>query len=205
MTEANEVLGSASNITGNTYRRRALLYAKLDRQLCRSTRFFGAASATNAVLCDLLVPQRRWAISRRARRFLAEVGTDLEIMNVDSALRIARGDCRTDDLDRAMVEAEQRAVQSSINDLHNRDPVNLSKMLRELDDVLNGASFGSLFGRMCEPAASYIGVLQQVRRNLGRSILFVRQEDRESIGCTLIHHLRGSNTLITSADWSTFI
>jgi hypothetical protein len=114
-------------------------------------------------------------------------------MNMDCALRIARGDCRTAELDKTMVEVEQRAVQASINDLHSRDPVNLSKMLRELDDALNGASFCSLFGRMFEPAASYIGVLQQVRRRLGRSIMFVRQGDRESIGRALIHHIRGSD------------
>jgi hypothetical protein len=185
----NEFLGNAG-ITGNAYRRRAVLYAKLDRQLFRSTRFFGAASATNAVLCDLLAPHRRWAISSRSRRFLADVGADLEIMNMDCALRIARGDCRMAELDRTMVEVEQRAVQASINDLRSRDPVNLSKMLRELDDVLNGASFCSLFGRMFEPAASYIGVLRQVRRNLGRSIMFVRQGDRESIGRALIQHIR---------------
>jgi hypothetical protein len=170
-----------------------VLYAKLDRQLCKSTRFFGAASATNAVLCDLLAPHRRWAISSRSQRFLADVGADLEIMNMDCAVRIARGDCRTAELDRTMVEVEQGAVQASINELHSRDPVNLSKMLRELDDVLNGASICSLFGRMSEPAATYVGVLQQVRRNLGRSIMFVRQGDRESIGRTLIHHIRGSD------------
>jgi hypothetical protein len=180
-------------MTGNAYRRRAVLYAKLDRQLCGNTRFFGAASATNAVLSHLLAPHRRWAISSRSLRFLADVGAVLEIMNMDCASRIARGDCRMAELDRTMVEVEQGAVQASINDLHSRDPVSLSKMLRELDDVLNGASLCSLFGRMFEPAASYIGVLRQVRRNLGRSIMFVRQGDRESIGRALIQHIRGSD------------
>jgi hypothetical protein len=175
---------------GSAYRRRAALYADIDRELRSSTRFFGAASATNSVLGDLLAPHRRWTVSGRSRRFLAVVGARLEVMNVDSARRITLGDWRSVGLDETMVEREQRAVQASIEDLHTREPEYLCKVLRELDGVLNSAGLCRLFGRLSEPTASYIRVLQQVRGYLGRSIAFVRQEDRESIGRALIHHLR---------------
>ncbi|HEX3950182.1 MAG TPA: hypothetical protein VHW95_10070 [Steroidobacteraceae bacterium] len=183
-------MAAPENPAPNPYLRRAALYAGMDGLLCRHTRFFGAAAQTNVLLAALLAPAARFALSRDARHFLGDIGGRLEGLNLSIARKIAAGRYRPQDLDHAMVDSEQSAVQSHIDQWRLTNAHRFGLIARELDALMNGRHICSLLGRVHAAAASYIGTLEEVRRRLGHPIAFVRQKDRVSVGCALIGRIR---------------
>jgi hypothetical protein len=183
------MMSTFANHPANPYLRRAALYAALDALLCNRTRFFGAAAQTNSVLGALLAPACI-PLSGGTRHFLGEIGGQLEILNLSIARNIAMGLYPHQDLDQTMVQTEQSAVQSQIDEWCLHDPRRFDLVSRDLDELMNARSLCSLFGRMHAAASSYLGTLSEVRRGLGRPIAFIRQEDRVSVGRALINRIR---------------
>jgi hypothetical protein len=178
------------SLSSGSFGSRAARYAALDDQLASKTRFFRAASHTNCVLHELLSGLVwRSLVSQPARRFLAELGGRLELINIRNARRI-QDENLTGDLDSYMVRTEQEAVQSQIDALENLSrPVHSSLML-EFDDLLKVGGLPACVLRRCPPAAVYLDVLRQLRNQIGGPLRFARQRDREWIGIGLIRAIR---------------
>lgn len=175
--------------SANPFRTRAWLYAQFDSRLCTWTRFFGAAAVTTIVLIDFLSPATQWFVSALSQQFLAELSASLESHNVEFARRIALGSFVVGDLDAAGVAGEQGAVQRRLDHLLSHDPAAYRVLLREVDAILNGRGCTALMAKCSRASSWYLGVLDQVRPELGGRIRFADQEDRVAIGLALIRQL----------------
>jgi hypothetical protein len=175
------------------FQRRALLYADLDRELSRKTRFFGAASMTNNVL-GRLFEFHPTLISPDSGRLLQRLGAALERLNVGFAKSIRAGVECGDALDRRLVEAEQRAAQTQWGKSYSK-PVE-----QELDDLLNGSHVLCLFARFWKDSRDYSAVLAALRRQMGVRLNFADEAHRVNIGCALIAHLHTARHVARRID-----
>ena len=65
-----------------------------------------------------------------------------------------------------------------------------SKTITEINGALNPGTPGQFFSTQFSTDKAYAGVLDSVRKDLGRNIDFSKQSDREAIGNALIQHIR---------------
>jgi hypothetical protein len=164
------------------FQRRAVLYAELDRDLRKKTRFFGAASMTNNVLARLF-EFHPTLISSDSGALLQGLGRSLERFNLSMAAGIRANSEAGSALDRRLVEAEQRAAQ--------REWRNSQRALveAELDHLLNGSHVLCLFARFWKDSRDYTAVLAGLRKQMGVRLQFGNEAHRIGIGCALIDHL----------------
>lgn len=139
-------------------------------------------------------------ISASTQEFLGAVGQDLLKLNRGAAADIQSGKMSGPDLDARMVHMEQSKVQESLNSLKTSDPAAYQTLVKESNAGLNPSAdmrrLGSVFGT----DKAYMGVLDGVRKQLGRNIDFSKQGDREAIGNALIQHIRKTGGCDVAGD-----
>jgi hypothetical protein len=172
----------------SSFKHRALLYWKLDRQLSSQTRFFGAAALTNTALYELSSPLGRCLVGLGAQGFLWRLGTRLQTINQRSAHLIAAGSRMAPSVDVAMVTIEQRAVQGELNALGAQDCAFLRSVTADVDLLLN-SDWLHLMRKSSPAVCTYLEILRTVRYELGGRIYFADQRHREAIGFGVIKSL----------------
>jgi hypothetical protein len=183
----------------SSFKDRALLYWKLDGQLSRQTRFFGAAALTNTALYELSSPLGRWVVGLGVQRFLCGLGAHLQNINQRSAQLISARTCMAPTVDVAMVTLEQQAVQGELNSLGARDFALLRRVTTDVDFLLNSEWIHLM--RMSGAAVhTYVEILRRVRRELGGRIYFAHQKHREAIGLGVIRSLYGLLPVSPTSD-----
>ncbi|MGH7489234.1 MAG: hypothetical protein ACREMY_27065, partial [bacterium] len=93
-------------------------------------------------------------------------------------------------LDGQLVHNEQSAVQGQLNSLQQSDPAAYAKTIGEINGALNPGTLGKEASSLFSTDKAFQGVLNGVRKDLGRNIDFSKQGDREAIGNALIQHIR---------------
>jgi RHS repeat-associated protein len=190
---------ACSGILGNSssgFCDRATEYGKIDgNATVRSqTRFFAAASAVSSALADVDAPGSNLigGISGQTASFLEGVGQKLEAFNEGEAHLIASGNLSGPGLDQQLVHNEQTLVQGSLDSLKQSSPDAYNQTISQINGALNpGSNTLSGFASTRFPTdAAYAGVLDGVRKDLGRNIDFSKQGDREAIGNALVNHVR---------------
>jgi RHS repeat-associated protein len=179
---------------GSSYCHRAREYMTLDAMVGNQTRFFAATSAVSQVLADTAVPALplfgRYPISKSTQAFLDNVGVNLEQFNIRTAFSIKQNpSLGGPNLDRAMVHAEQMIVQGLIDDLRQSDPGKYATTMSEINELLNPTGFSKFFATRFPTDKASAGVLDEVRRGLGRDINFANQDDREAKGNHYVDHI----------------
>jgi hypothetical protein len=173
------------------FARRARLYRALDRRLAARTRFFGAAALTNQALAELFSrPAGRLCVSAATFDFLARLGHYLESINTGQAVSMQDAAGHGETLDQAMVSLEQSEVQAHLERLQRSDPGAHETTVLQLNRLLTTATLRAVPPSLFPSAANYAQVLRAVGAELGHTVSFARQKDRECIGQTLIRRLR---------------
>ena len=173
---------------------RATEYGQIHEQVKDKTYFFAAASAVSVAFGtgDMgyggFLSRTFGPLSKSTQDFVGKVGQDLLQINRGIAGEIQSGKLGGSDLDARIVNREQTKVQGALDSLKKSDPAAYDKLVKESNAGLNPsenlrkAAFGT--------DKAYLGVLDGVRKNLGRDIDFRKQSDREAIGNALIQHIR---------------
>ena len=107
-------------------------------------------------------------------------------MNRIAAADIRSGKLGGPDLDSRMVHMEQSRVQGSLDSLKKSDPAAYKTLVAESNAGLNPSDAMRRAGSIFPTDKAYLGVLDGVRKQLGRNIDFSKQGDREAIGNALI-------------------
>ena len=81
-------------------------------------------------------------------------------------------------------------VQSQLDSLQQSNPAAYSKTITDINGALNPGKIGQFFSTRLPTDKAYAGVLDGVRKDLGRNIDFSKQSDREAIGNAVINHVR---------------
>jgi hypothetical protein len=189
---------ACSGVLGNTgsgFCTRATEYGKFDANpgIQSQTRFFGAANAVSQALADVAVPvASRFEVSQQTANFLEGVGQTLEKLNQTEASAIQNGSLSGSNLDQQLVHNEQSAVQSQLDNLQQSNPDAYNKTITDINGALNPGPVGQFASTLFGTDKAYAGVLDGVRKDLGRNIDFSNQSDREAIGNALIKHIRQS-------------
>lgn len=175
---------------------RAIEYGQIDARVSGQTRFFAAASAVSLALAnsdvgyDGFISRLTPQISGSTQQFLGAVGQDLLQLNRSAAADIQSGKMSGPDLDARMVHMEQSNVQGSLDALKKSDPAAYKTLVAESNAGLNPTDRMRKVGSVYSTDKAYLGVLDGLRKQLGRNIDFSKQGDREVIGNALIHHIR---------------
>ena len=85
---------------------------------------------------------------------------------------------------------EQTEVQKQLDSLNKSDSGAYAKTISEINSVLNPGIAGQVASSLFSTDRAFGGVLNGVRKSLGRNLDFSKQSDREAIGNALIQHLR---------------
>jgi RHS repeat-associated protein len=190
---------ACSGILGNSssgFCTRATEYGKLDANpaVQSQTRFFAAANAVSQGLADVAAWSpgvRMEGVSAQTANFLEGVGQNLEKMNQTEAAAIQNGTLSGPNLDGQLVHNEQSSVQSQLDGLQQSNPSAYNTTISEINGALNpSSSFSQKVSSAFPTDAAFQGVLNGVRKDLGRNIDFSKQGDREAIGNALIKHIR---------------
>lgn len=187
---------ACSGVLGNTgsgFCTRATEYGKFDANpaIQSQTRFFGAANAVSQALADVAVPvASRFVVSQQTATFLEGVGQNLEKLNQTEASAIQNGTLSGPNLDQQLVHNEQSAVQGQLDSLQQSNPDAYKTTISEINGALNPGTAGQFASTLFSTDKAYAGVLDSVRKDLGRNIDFSKQSDREAIGNALIKHVR---------------
>jgi hypothetical protein len=168
---------------------RAALYARLDTHLRQKTRFFGAAFMTNRVLGYLVSARSGLSISEATCDWLARLGGALETANLDIARALDDLSLEGPSLDGAIVSREQSIVADALDTARIAQPGFHSRMLSELDILLNQRHWTALL-RLNSDVYWYCRILSAVREQLACPIEFGSRRHRETIGMALIANLR---------------
>jgi RHS repeat-associated protein len=178
--------------SGSAFCGRATEYGQIDARVSGQTRFFAAASAVSQSLANSDVGyggfmSRTFApISGSTQQFLGAVGQDLLQMNRSAAGDIQSGRLTGPDLDAGMVHMEQSKVQGSLDSLKKSDPAAYQTLVKESNAGLNPSDAMRKAGSLFATDKAYLGVVDGVRKKLGRDIDVSKQGDREAIGNSLI-------------------
>ena len=174
---------------------RAAEYARFDASpaINSRTRFFGAAATVSNALGDV----DAWrpgtfitGVSNQTRGFLEGVGRTLQSFNEGESHLVATGALGSGPaLDRQLVHNEQSVVQGALDGLKSSDPKAYDKTIGEINGSLNGLVSKGL-QQLAPSDRAYAAVLQGVTKDLGHSINFANQGDREAIGNALAQNLR---------------
>ncbi len=189
MTYVNSLAGQKSSFR-SSFKQRALGYWKLDQQLSRQTRFFGAAALTNTALYELSSPMGRYLAGSCVQGFLWTLGAHLHTINQQNAHLIAEGARMAPSVDVAMVTIEQQAVQDELNALGAQDCAFFRIVISEVDFLLN-SGWLRIMGKSSPAVCTYLKILRRVRSQVGGRIHFVCQNHREAIGFAVIGFLSG--------------
>lgn len=185
------------------FKRRARLYSELDRRLRPETRFYAAAALTNIVLAQLCIHRRGCVgLSCSTLTYLARLGGHLEQVNVGWAVEIARGRYPASTvqemsagipvgLDTALVRVEQAIVERHLGELGQADAPHHSRVVRQIDRILNWAPHWLSFLPGAHGTQAYGQVLRRVAMDVGRSLRFAVRDDRIRIGLALIGYASG--------------
>lgn len=172
---------------------RATEYGQIDSNsaIQSQTRFFAAANAVSQALADVAVPVlSRFEISSSTANFLEGVGENLQKLNESEASAIQNGTLSGPNLDQQLVHNEQSAVQGQLDNLQQSDAAAYKSTISEINSALNPGTVGQFASTRFATDKAYAGVLDGVRKDLGRNIDFSKQSDREAIGNALIKHIR---------------
>jgi hypothetical protein len=172
-----------------TFLRRARAYARTDDRLAGKTRFFAAASLTNAVLARLCGFGSSF-ISPECAHLLLTLGSTLESYNQSLAQTVLHSQQVGPMLDRSLVTLEQWVAQRYWRRYCVQHARSCRSVERELDRLLNGTHPASVFSNLWGESREYSLVLAQVRIARPASLRFASQKDRVQIGCGLVEHLR---------------
>jgi RHS repeat-associated protein len=190
---------ACSGVLGNTgsgFCTRATEYGKIDANptIQSETRFFAAANAVSQGLADVSawsIGVRIEGVSAQTTNILEGVGQRLEQFNEGAALMIVTGSMSGPGLDQKMVHNEQTIVQGELDKLKQSNPNAYTKTISEINSALNPNNpFKGWLSSRFPTDKAFQGVLNGVRKNLGRNIDFSKQSDREAIGNALIKHIR---------------
>jgi hypothetical protein len=129
-------------------------------------------------------------ISGNTASFLESVGQNLEKLNQREANAIQNGSLSGPNLDQRLVHNEQSAVQSQLDGLQQSNPGAYKTTISEINGALNPGAVGQFASTRFSTDAAYAGVLNGVRKDLGRNIDFSKQGDREAVGNALVNHIR---------------
>lgn len=121
---------------------------------------------------------------------MARLSSRLEEVNATIAAKVSSGELRGPNLDAQIVNIEQTAVQRALDSLQKIDSALNTKMVGEINSLLNPRGGASLGSRVLATDRAYGRILGGVRKDLGRDIDFARQSDREAIGNAVIDHIR---------------
>jgi hypothetical protein len=168
---------------------RARAYAQIDISLLGKTRFFAAASLTNAVLARLC-GFRSSLVSPQCKELLLILGATLEAYNERLARAALRSQKTGPVLDRSLVVLEQRVAQRWWRSYCAQHSSQARSVERELDDLLNGTHPASFFANLWADSREYNEVLSDSRIAARSSLHFAHQGDRVRIGYSLVVHLR---------------
>jgi hypothetical protein len=188
MTPAQSIRGCGA--THGEYRaclRRAQAYRRWDQRLRGRTRFFAAAAVVSEVLALLCDTPLRFAVSAAARRFLASLNADLELVNARSADRIESGALHSTELDAHLVRLEQAFVQTELNLLLRTRGEAAHALLGDCNRLLNA---GGLWLGCSQTPHILRCALVDLRHSRRAALDFGRQSDREQIGNGLIAAIR---------------
>jgi RHS repeat-associated protein len=190
-TDGHACSGVLGN-TGSGFCTRATEYGTIDANsgIQSQTRFFAAANAVSQALADVATPVSGFVVSGQTASFLEGVGQNLEKLNQTEASAIQNGSLSGPNLDQQLVHNEQSAVQGQLNNLQQSDPAAYTKTISEINGALNPGTFGQFLSTRLATDKAYAGVLDGVRKDLGRNIDFSKQSDREAIGNAVINHVR---------------
>ena len=188
---------ACSGILGNSssgFCTRATEYGKIDGNpaVQSQTRFFAAANAVSQSLADVDAPGSSLigGISGKTASFLEGVGQNLQKLNESEANAIQNGSLSGPNLDQQLVHNEQSAVQGQLDGLQQSNPDAYKTTISEINGALNPGALGTFASTRFSTDKAYAGVLDGVRKDLGRNIDFSKQSDREAIGNALINHIR---------------
>ena len=191
---------ACSGILGNTgsgFCTRATEYGKIDANptVQSQTRFFAAANAVSQGLADMAAWSpgvRMMGVSAQTSNFLEGVGEKLQKINESEASAIQNGTLSGPNLDQQLVRTEQLAVQAQLDALQQSNPDAYNQTISEINRALNPipGSFDQRVSSAFPTDAAFQGVLNGVRKDLGRNIDFSKQGDREVIGNALIDYVR---------------
>jgi len=194
-TDGHACSGVLGNM-GSGFCTRATEYGKFDAisGIQSQTRFFAAANAVSQGLADVAAwsPAVRFqGISAQTTNFLEGVGENLQKLNETEASAIQNGTLSGPGLDQQLVHNEQTAVQGQLDALQQSNPGAYNQTISEINGALNPTSYLDRKITSAAPTdAAFQGVLNGVRKDLGRNIDFSKQSDREAIGNALINHIR---------------
>ena len=193
-TDGHACSGVLGN-TGSGFCTRATEYGKFDASpgVQSKTRFFAAANAVSQALADVAAwspAVRMDGISAQTATFLEGVGEKLQGMNEAEAHMIASGGLSGPGLDQQLVHNEQTAVQGQLDSLRQSNPDAYKATISEINGALNPGALGKEASSLFPTDKAFQGVLDEVRKGLGRNIDFSKQGDREAIGNALIQHVR---------------
>jgi len=188
---------ACSGILGNQgsgFCMRADEYGRIDANpnIQSQTRFFAAANAVSQALADVDAPGSSLigGISSNTSTFLEGVGQRLQAFNECKAHLIASGDMSGPGLDQQLVHNEQTMVQGQLDNLKQSNPDAYNQTITEINGALNPGAVGQFASTRFSTDKAYAGVLDGVRKDLGRNIDFSKKSDREAIGNALIKHIR---------------
>jgi RHS repeat-associated protein len=181
--------------SGSDYCRRALSYAEIDGVVASRTRFFAAASATVQMLASMDIPVAgRLGTSASTRSFLSTLSGNLERTNATLERSILNGlsIAGTGSLDERMVHREQTEVQGALDAFSASNASGYKELIAQVNGLLNPSGMTQKAGTFFGSDRAYAGVLNSVRKSLGRDIDFSKQGDREAIGEAVIKEIRNS-------------
>lgn len=189
---------ACSGVLGNTgsgFCTRATEYGKFDANpaIQSQTRFFGAANAVSQGLADVAAwspAVSAMGVSKQTANFLEGVGENLQKLNETEANAIQNGTLSGAGLDQQLVHNEQTTVQGQLDALQQADPSAYGKTISEINGALNPTGFDKTISSAFPTDKAFQGVLDGVRKDLGRNIDFANQGDREAIGNALIQQVR---------------
>ncbi|HWB85158.1 MAG TPA: RHS repeat-associated core domain-containing protein [Bryobacteraceae bacterium] len=192
---------ACSSLIGNTgsgFCQRAVEYSSArfdaDPRVSSQTRFFAAAAAVSEAVANVDGPgfiSNRFVSPGTATFLEKNIGQDLEQLNSRTVEDVRNGSLAGPNLDARLVHTEQTEVQKQLDSLNKSDPAAYAKTISEINGVLNPTGVGAKTASSLFPTdRAFGGVLDSVRRTLGRNIDFSKQSDREAIGNALINHIR---------------
>jgi hypothetical protein len=188
----------------SAYCQRATEYGQVHEQVKDKTYFFAAASAVSVAFGtgDMgpggILSRTFGPLSKSTQDFMGKVGQDLLQVNRGIAGEIQSGKLSGADLDARIVNREQTKVQGALDSLKKSDPAGYDKLVKESNAGLNPTA--GLRKLAVGTDKAYLGVLDGVRKSLGRDIDFARQSDREAIGNALIQHIRKTGGCDVAGD-----
>jgi hypothetical protein len=177
------------------FARRQLIYARLDQHLRPRTRFFAAAALTNQILSTLFQAMPS-LISATGHVFLNQLGSALEVNNLNWVRAMPQDAPGGPSLDGLLVRTEQAVAQMYCDEFRASAMESWQSVRREMNTLLNGECGTAVFAAAFKHGRHFRRVLAMTRRELAADLDFALEAHRVRIGCGLIDAFRGRKTVI---------